>query len=760
MPQSFKQFSSSNKRTVWLYVVVAFVCLIAVWRVSEAYRQQQLTSLKRNSEIQLNQLANVLESAIAKYQHMPILLAANDRVRRALYRGIPTDINLLNRELAQINHITESSDIYIMNVDGLTVAASNYEEEATFVGRNFSFRPYFQEAIQGKEGRYYALGTTSNRRGYFFSYPVYFNQNIVGVAVVKVDLRQFEKRFDTQSYEFLLLDPDNVVFSSSNSDWLYKVMGELSHEELTRIADSRRYKDRMIETLPIINSEPFNQGVSIVELLQETKRESGRESFERRSYLKMSQPIQLFGFKVVLLKPLQLLNDEIALWRAIFAGGVIISALLAGLALLRKRMLQERSDAIEMARHNQAYIREVIQNTQAGLVTLDDHFCIESFNPAVEQLVGKLLSGVINKPLETLFHCSPSYLHFWSQMTDKKDNEIDAGGRFITLEGELVANVSYAIPVEMTLCELQLPNRRGYLVTFHDMTERKRYEKEITAARQALEERVRERTGELEEANGLLRQEVMEHKETQEELIQTAKMAVLGQLSAGLNHELNQPLTAIRAFADNSLKFLQRDRIDQVELNLQQISQLGHHMGDIIARFKVFARKGDVASRPISVQSAQDGALRIMSSRMREGQIALSGLEQCPHMVMGDMVFLEQVIVNILANSVDAIVDAKSTIRSINISAYPIEGGRVQIAIHDTGPGFSETDFSRLFEPFFTTKSLGVGLGLGLSISQRIIESMGGEISAHNHPQGGAEFYVILPAFVEHKWVGVNDVAG
>ncbi|TDP00513.1 ATP-binding protein [Marinomonas balearica] len=760
MTQSVKQFNSNNKRTAWLYVVIAFMCLIAVWRVSEVYRQQQLTSLKSNSEIQLNQLANVLESAIAKYQHMPILLASNDRVRRALFRGIPTDINLLNRELAQINRITESSDIYIMDRDGLTIAASNYDEEATFVGKNFSFRPYFQEAIKGREGRYYALGTTSNRRGYFFSYPVYFNQTIVGVAVVKVDLRQFEKRFDTQSYEFLLLDPDNVVFSSSRSDWLYKVMGELSHDELTRIADSRRYKDRVIETLPIVSVRPVDQIASIVELLQAYSDDSGRESFERRSYLKMSQPIQLFGFKVVLLKPLQSLNDEIVLWRAIFAGGVIITALLAGLALLRKRMLQERSDAIEMARHNQAYIREVIQNTQAGLVTLDDKFCIESFNPAVEQIVGKPLSDLIGQPLEMLFFCTPSYLHFWGQMTDKADSEIEAGGRFITIEGELIANSSYAVPVEMTLCELQLPKRRGYLVTFHDMTERKRYEKEITLARQALEERVRDRTGALEEANDRLRQEVIEHKETQEELIQTAKMAVLGQLSAGLNHELNQPLTAIRAFSDNSLKFLEKGRIDQVEMNLQQISQLGHHMGDIIARFKVFARKGDVAPRPISIQSALNGAIRIMSSRMKEGQIELSGLNDCPLMVMGDMVFLEQVIVNILANSVDAIEDAKPQRRIIDISACTVEGSKVQLAIHDTGPGFSQSDLSRLFEPFFTTKSLGVGLGLGLSISQRIVESMGGEIAAQNHPQGGAEFYVTLPAFFEHEFVEVRDVAG
>lgn len=734
----------SSKQLIWLYLSAFLIVVLLIWKGGEALRNQQIKALRIDSFEQLNQLASVLESAIAKYQHMPTLLASNDRVKKALRDGLESDINQLNRELEQINRITEASDSYILNTDGLTIAASNYREEASFVGGNFSFRPYFKEAIQGKPGRYYALGTTSNRRGYYFSYPVYDGSSIIGIAVVKVDLTQFEKRFANQSYEFLLLDPDNIVFSSSRPNWLYRVLGELSHIELQRIADSQRYFGQSIEKLAIVYQKPFDEKSQIVEVLENTVT-NGTEELQRLSFLRMSRPIRLLDFQISILAPLNIINEEISLWRAIFAGGVTITALLFGLAMLRRRMLRERSDANEMTRHNQAYIREVIQNTQAGLVTLDEHHKIESFNPAVERLVGHLLAPLVGQPLGRLFQPDEQDASSFSSHADFWDAANDLGIKVLTREGHLCYS-NQAVPVEMTLCKMQLPNRLSYLVTFHDMTERKRYEQDITQARIELEARVKERTVELEGANIRLRHEIEEHKGTQRELIQTAKLAVLGQLSAGLNHELNQPLTAIRAFAGNGLKFLDRGQYEQAHTNLQHISQLGHHMGDIIARFKVFARKGDVHQGPIAVQTAIMGALKIMGPRYKEVGIELQVTEDQGFIVNGDMVFLEQVLVNLLANAADAILEASDNPKCVCIE-QTCEENHIVICVQDSGNGLSDDAIRHLFEPFFTSKSSGLGLGLGLSISQRIVEAMGGQISAYNRDAGGAEFCVRLPRF-------------
>lgn len=758
MPRLFTTFShwlsSSHKlvdpkRFAWLYVAVFIICIFTLWRGGDALKQQQIQDLTVDTHDQLDQLASVIESAIVKYEHMPTLLASNDRVRKALRDGLPSDINQLNRELEQINRITEASDSYILDINGDTIAASNYRLSTSFVGGNFAFRPYFKDAVKGKAGRYYALGTTSNRRGYYFSYPVYEGDSIIGVAVVKVDLTKFEKRFSNQAYDFLMLDPDGVVFSSSRAQWLYKVMGELSHEELARIAESQRYFDQAIETLPIISRRAFDKQASVIEMLDKVADNLGNDLVERHRYLVMSRPIKLLDFQVAVLVPLTAIEEQIALWRAIFAGGITITVLIFGLAHLRSRMLQERSDAIEMARHNQAYIREVIQHTQAGLVTLDDHYCIEALNPAVETLAARSLSSLIGRPLSDLFQVSDADYERWQQALSTSTTEDEL--RLTTVEGKFhIAGADQDVAVEATLCELQLPNRRSHLVTFHDMTERKRYEQEITDARRALEIRVKERTSELEEANQRLRYEIGDHKATQQELIQTAKLAVLGQLSAGLNHELNQPLTAIRAFADNGLKFLEREKFDQAKGNLQQISQLGHHMGDIIARFKVFARKGNVAHTPIDVQTAINGAMKIMQPRLKEAGIQVATPAQIQIAVLADMVFLEQVLVNLLANASDAILEACTAEKHIDIRVEQ-QDNKVKIYVRDSGAGLTDDAIEHLFEPFYTSKASGTGLGLGLSISQRIMDSMNGDLTAQNHPQGGAEFCVTLNVYELEK---------
>ena len=736
-----------RKRLILFFFFIFLLALLAIWKGGDALRAQQVKNLRMSTHEQLDQLANVLEGAIAKYQNMPTLLASNDRVKKALRNGTPEDIKQLDRELEQINRITEASDSYIINADGLTIAASNYQKNTSFVGNNFSFRPYFQDAMQGKAGRYYALGTTSKRRGYYFSYPVYDGKKIIGVAVVKVDLTQFEKRFNNQSYEFLLIDPDGIVFSSSRSDWLYHLLGELSHQELQRIAQSQRYNGKEIQKLAIVYSKPLDEKTRIVDILDNVIRPNHKTLLYRHTYLQVMRPIQLLNFQVSILAPLKTINEEIALWRAIFAGGVTITVLLFGLAMLRTRMLRERFDANEMTRHNQAYIREVIQNTQAGLVTLDAAHRIESFNPAIENLMGQPLSPLVGEPLSVLFKPLDEAVEETQQGQVVSLDTDGLGAKVITMEGALCYSQSQPIAVEMTLSEMQLPNRRSYLVTFHDMTERKRYEQEITQARNALEERVRERTFELENANTLLRQEIEEHKGTQRELIQTAKLAVLGQLSAGINHELNQPLTAIRAFADNGLKFLDRENYQQAYANLQHISQLGHHMGDIIARFKVFARKGDVQPAPIAVFTAIKGALHIMETRYKEVGIELLLTDGDEGLIVnGDMVFLEQVLVNLLANAADAILENDPAIKRVIIQQMASEK-EVSIYIKDSGDGLSEDAIKHLFEPFFTSKPSGAGLGLGLSISQRIVEAMGGQILAKNQAEGGAEFCVTLPRY-------------
>lgn len=740
--------------------------LVLMWKGGEVLKQRQIENLKQSSSAELSQLTKVIVSAIEKYQHMPTLLASNSRVIRVLEHARAYDIKQLNEELEQISRITEASESYIIAPSGVTIAASNYGKKTSFIGKDFSFRPYFKQAMAGLSGRYYALGTTTNRRGYYFSYPVRNAQTIIGVAVVKVDLNQFESRLKNNKFNFLLLDPDGIVFSSSRKEWLYKSINQLSHEELQRIVESRRYKTQAFEKLPIVAEEAFDEDANLLQLLEVSDDKSGAEKIDRISYLHLSRAIYSLGFKVDLLIPVTLIEEEIALWRTIFMACLMILILVLITAKLRRRMLSERSQALEMSRHNQAYIREIINNTQAGLITLDAEQKIESFNPAMETLIDQPLSDLIGLPFDKLYRPNSDDHEAQSKALFSEvsgSHNVTASEGVILLESHIHTHNVKPVPVEMTLCKMNLPNALKYLVTFHDMTERKRYEQELMLARNALEHRVADRTSELELANQRLRDEIQHHKETQQELIQTAKLAVLGQLSASINHELNQPLTAMRSFAENGLTFIERENLVQTKGNLSKIVNLCDHMSDIISRFKVFARKGNFQHSPVSLDTAVKGAMTIMMPRLKESEIECILPDIGDDKVIGDLVLLEQVLVNLIANAIDAIMESAHTQNRIELKieqpAYDLDKQErwLTIRVLDTGNGMDELALASLFEPFFTSKADGVGLGLGLSISQRIIESMGGNISAANLTQGkhsacykdasmGAEFSITLKA--------------
>jgi two-component system C4-dicarboxylate transport sensor histidine kinase DctB len=289
---------------------------------------------------------------------------------------------------------------------------------------------------------------------------------------------------------------------------------------------------------------------------------------------------------------------------------------------------------------------------------------------------------------------------------------------------------------------MTVANEKLFMLTIHDITERKQYEQKLRDVTEALECRVQERTKDLLQTNARLMEEMTQHRNTQNELIQTAKLAVLGQLSAGINHELNQPLTAIRNYADNGLAFLERGKFEPVQNNLKEISGLTERMAKIIHPLKEFSRKSTNCIEAVSLKQIRDGVMSVMYGRIEKEDVNISWPDHVDQIwVKADRLRLEQVFVNLLTNALQAVTDQKNKVITISAESNSLV---TDIFVTDTGLGVAEPE--RVFEPFYTTKSSGQGIGLGLPISQRIIESFYGELSVKNHPQGGAEFCVRLPS--------------
>ncbi len=293
------------------------------------------------------------------------------------------------------------------------------------------------------------------------------------------------------------------------------------------------------------------------------------------------------------------------------------------------------------------------------------------------------------------------------------------------------------------------------------LDERRRRLKDRLAAREALqkahdelERKVDERTGDLSAANQLLQDEITERiraertlRAAQDELVQAGKLAVIGQLSAGIAHELNQPLAALRTLSGNGVRFLERGDLETTRANLERIAQLVDRMGLITSQLRTFARKSSGKLQPVALCQALENALALLEPRLRQAEAEI--VRHCPlpePWARCDANRLEQVLVNLIGNALDAMDGQPAPRIEFDCAA---SDGQARLSVRDHGPGLAEEALAHLFEPFFTTKAAGVGLGLGLTISAGIVRDFGGTLSGANHPGGGAVFTLELPLLDE-----------
>jgi two-component system C4-dicarboxylate transport sensor histidine kinase DctB len=579
--------------------IIGFL-ILTFWISLTIYWENGLRKLSTNNQLQLEQFIDHLDSQLSRYQFIPPLVAKNALLVELLHDpNNDSLVEIANLFLQDINEITHASDTYLMDRTGLTIAASNWSGDNPFIGKNFSFRPYFTEAMEGKVGRYFGLGTTSRKRGYYFSYPVVYNAKIIGVIVVKMDLSKIEKYWSERHSQFIVSDPDGIIFITTNPDWLYQSIIPLSAESLERIKTSRRYADSNIQELMLINRATISDNSLILRI------STGDSTNE---FVSNYRDVREAGWSVRILTPLEDMRQQ-SLVSAFTMLLLALSILLISLLIWQWYRRHQEHERIQQE--------------------------------AQKQLEMKV-----------------------SLRTADLQNEID---------------------------------------------EHKQTEKTL--------------------------------RETQGELIQTAKLAVLGQISASISHELNNPLAAIRSYADNARKLLSINRDDKADDNLQRIAELTDRMSKISSQLKFFSRKSSGQLESVNIAPIIQTAIEISRPQFKQMAINID-TEQVESDIVAhiDIIQLEQVLINLINNAIHAI--GNHTPGTITITT---EQNDEQIMIHvdDTGPGIDEQKLDMIFEPFYTTRESG--LGLGLSISARIIDSMNGKLTAENLSLGGARFTIALP---------------
>ncbi|AVX05904.1 histidine kinase [Maritalea myrionectae] len=271
---------------------------------------------------------------------------------------------------------------------------------------------------------------------------------------------------------------------------------------------------------------------------------------------------------------------------------------------------------------------------------------------------------------------------------------------------------------------------------------RLRYEQERDIARE-LERRVVERTKELAREYDERIQAEAALRQAQLDLTQSAKLASIGQMSAALSHEYNQPIAAIRAYADNARAFLERDRSEKADENLERITHMTDRMAKLSKTLKSFARKPGTQLRAVEVGPLMQEAIILVDPHAKAKKVELDftlPLERI--MVKGGSLRLSQVLVNLLSNAIDA---AANTEKSLVFLSVDFDEQEVILRVEDSGKGVSEADRRSIFDPFVSQKEISEGLGLGLSIAYNIVHDFDGEIDVGASTMGGAAFYVKLP---------------
>ncbi len=254
-------------------------------------------------------------------------------------------------------------------------------------------------------------------------------------------------------------------------------------------------------------------------------------------------------------------------------------------------------------------------------------------------------------------------------------------------------------------------------------------------------------SAELRALNLRLQREIAERERVQETLAvaeqtleQSSKLAALGEMSAAVSHELNQPLAAMKTYLAGARLLLGRNRPDEALSSFGRIDGLIERMGAITRQLKSYARKGAEELSPVDMGLALASSLSMMEPQLRQRQVQISRIvPDEPVEVMGDRMRIEQVLVNLLRNALDATKSERNPQVDIILAA----GDTATLTVRDNGPGIEDTD--QLFEPFYTTKLPGEGVGLGLAISSGIVNDLGGRLTARNGQDGGAVFEMRLP---------------
>ena len=572
-----------------MWLVIAFGVFVAADRLGRVQATKTLLATASTDGELKSALLNV---ALERPRVLPLVLSKDRDLVDALQNRGPL-LEQLNRKLEGLIEGTQASVIYVADMDGVTIASSNWQTPESFVGSNYAFRDYFKRAMETGLAEHYALGNVSRRPGLYISRRVDGpDGSPLGVVIAKVEFNRLETDWNIGGRPVYIVDSNGVVLMTRIPEWRFKTVAPVDDARRKAISESLQFGDEQLSTMPVKTISRPGPEVAMVSVTSPVALAG--------EYLRLELPVPSTAWSLHYLQPVQAtMNGAIRENRIIAAAGLMPVFALSAIWLRRRQKAAEARAAAERDRAE-------------------------------------------------------------------------------------------------------------------------------------LEHRVQERTIDLTMARDRLQAEIVRHEQTaeelqsvQHELVKANRLSILGQVAAGVAHEINQPVATIRAFADNARVFLQRGRKAEADENLESIASLTERIGVITSDLKILARKGRTAAEPVSIRLVIEGAVVLLRSRFAGRMDALDiHLPDETVMVSGSRIRLEQIVINLLQNALEAVEDKPNG--SVTVRTDDAEG-EIVLKIADNGPGIAPDILQQLFSPFNTSKE--GGLGLGLVISRDIASDYGGRIA-------------------------------
>lgn len=669
----------------------------------------QVDNMQRNLEV----LLPALESAITRYQDFPYAVA-RDRLAWD-FLADPHNLHLQDKfdpYLQDVNRRLGTELLVLLDVKGGVVASSNWQARIKHAPENYADRPEFKQARAGRLGLSYAVDARTGLAGLHIAQPVQNGDTVIGVMVLTVRLDAVPTAWRLRGSPVVLADDRGIVFLSSEPEWLYTAIAPLGADVVKQLNDSRQYgKSRPFAPIPWRVKRQKADGHYAV---------SATVQGVERDFLALDTQLSEWPWTLIQISDLATTQRErwSAMAFATLASGFVLFAamylrqrekrfreLRTARELLEQRVRERTKDLEDEVSFRKAMEDSLLVGVRAR--DLQGH--IIYVNPAMCELTGYRADELLGR--------LPPYPYWHPDETEKHwaDNHAALSGRagltgsesrFRHRDGHDVFTMVYTAPLIDAA-----GTHKGWMSSVVDITAQKRAEEQQ-------------------------RQHV-------EQMQRAGRLASLGEMASTLAHEINQPLMAMASFVSAARAYSEQNKPALLVESLDSIKAQALRARSIVDRIRVAAKQQTPGFQPCDLHEVVANVLALMrfDLRQRKARVLTHYADALP-CVHADRVMLEQVVMNLVVNALQAM-QATPVVRRVVDIRVGADATQVFIRVADKGTGIAPENASQLFQAFFTTKP--DGLGLGLKICRTILEGHGGRLEFENDPQGGAVFTAYLP---------------